>query len=179
MVAGDENVDTGGVAAPHLEAVEGGQGLLDRCVGGDGGGACAWSGQVAHGPGRAETVAAQRPDGVLEVDHGGVDVFQRPAREPQAAGIQVGLGGRDPALEAADALTHLFGEGVVLQEGAHTGHAPQRLVDGGDPRGRLAEAGGSAGEQPPAGVEIGEEAVGPGNGAGRGAADDGDDPAHG
>ena len=86
-VAGDQQVQAGGVAAPHLEPVDGRQGDLDRPVGLEGGvarsrpvrrlvGVPGPGGQGGDLPGGPEAVGGDGPDGVLQADEGGVGRLQ-------------------------------------------------------------------------------------------------------
>ncbi len=187
-VAPHQQVQAGRVAAPHLEPVEGRQRLLHRGEHRDGGVAGVAAGQLVDGAGRAQPIAVDGPDRVLELDHRRVDRFE--------AGAPVG--GDRIDVHPVEALVdgrHLVEQGpgpvldrrhqlAVAHERQHAraprAAAGRRSRSGG--RRRTAAAASKANPVAASarrrGVEQAEHLVGRRWRSVAGTTDDGDDPAH-
>ena len=143
-VAAHEQVQPGGVAAAHLEAVEGRQRHLDRRARLDGRGAGAGAGELADEPGGAEAVALDGPGRVLDpqqrgvggLEGGALDGRRRRARASMAATA------RQTPSTAASRPADEVGR---AEQGAHAGHAAQERV--GLPRGRRRRRRGARGRR--------------------------------
>ncbi len=179
-VAPHEHGDAGGVAAPHLEAVERRQRQLDRGVPLDQRPRRTGPGEVGDGGRGAQAIAPDRPDGVLGRDDRGVerlDVGHTPAGvvEPPLPGVHRAL---EVTEEGVDGGPHRR----VVEQPTHAGSAAQPQVDGarrcGDGLER-AEVGPALGvERRGEPGEQREELVGGGWGPVAAATDDCDDAAH-
>ncbi len=177
--------EPGRVAAPHLEAVEGGEGGLDRGHGLDGGGTGPGAGQPGDRPGGAEAVATDGPGAVAHPDEGGVDRLhlRRGSVEEELleVGVQLGQG----VVDGAEVGAEPGDQGGVGQQGADAGGAAQLPVGVGQEgagRGQgVVEVGGRGrcGHQAGGLLDQPQEGLGGRGRAVTRSAGDGDDAAHG
>ncbi len=157
-VVADEDVQAGGVAAPHLEPVDGGQRLLDRRVGLGRSPARLTPGQVGHGAGGTDAVLLDGPRRVLEADHRGVHGLERggvprpgpvpvetdPRRRASGRGpagaveadVEAGLDGGDAGDEGRAHALDLGQEPPVVDECPHALGASEQGVGPFDVLGR-------------------------------------------
>ena len=144
MVA-HQQVEAGGVAAAHLEPVDGRQRDLDRqgrLDGGDGGVGPGEGADLARG---AQAVTADGPHRVACPDHGCVHLLQLGGHEGRAeAAVELGLHPVEPGGELVDAVADQQGRLRVAQQRPHAGHAPELAVDRLDLRRHLTERVGEA-----------------------------------
>ena len=175
LVVPHEDVHAGRVAAAHLHAVDRRQRLLDGQVAGEGGRAGVAPGQVGDGVGRAQSVAAQLPQHVEQLDRGcaaalqlvgvGVDIRRR------EGGVDLGGVGVELVEAAGDRTDEL----PVVGQGEHPRRAAQQQVDAPQPDRHRADVA-THGQR---GVEPAEHLIGSRDRAGGGTAQDADDAAHG
>ena len=146
-VAGQHEVQTGGVPAPHFEAVERTERHLyrpkhsERARAGPHAFAeqAKRSSQGRDGPSGVEPVVAEGPDGVVQAHQGGVDLLELLRAHGDVPGIKGGFEARHPGVQLGRApLQGLGGTGLAKQAG-QTGHTLQGGAqlgqsDGGGPQ---------------------------------------------
>ena len=129
-VAVDQDVDPRAVPAPHLEAVEGGQDLLQGQMGLDRRRTGIGPGQTGDLGGGGQPVATQGPRRVAEGDEGGIDPLQLGAGAEALGVVQRPLDGIGPGLDPGGEAVQGRRQGRIGQEGLHAGRPPQEPVGG-------------------------------------------------
>jgi hypothetical protein len=126
-VAADEDVDAGGIAPPHLQAVERGQRDLYRRVRGDRRRAGLRTGEIrdrARGP---QAVLPHRPHGVLQPHECRIGPFE--CLPVDTVGVEAALDGIDLVAEAGEHVVGRHEERAVGEKRGDAGHAAQQVVD--------------------------------------------------
>ena len=141
VVITHEHGEPGTVAAAHLEAIEGGEGLVDGRAHLDGRPRGIGAHQRPNTSGGGQPVAHHRPSGVLQAEQRGVGLLEGPLVR-RAVGIQRRLGGADPVVDGgADGGRPRGDVAVADEQGDPVGGAEQcvelleqrgRRVGGGD-----------------------------------------------
>ncbi len=126
-VAPHEQVEPGAVAAAHLEAVDGGEGLVHGEADGHPGGPDAGADEPPHTVGGAEAVTANRPHGVLQRDQGGVDPLELGAGQ-LGVGVEAGLDLHGLTVEALDQVGDGGRQARGVEQRRDPGDAPQEGV---------------------------------------------------
>ena len=140
-VAGDQQLESGGVPSADLEPVERRDGDLHRGEGFDRRGARAIrADHLGYGPGVGDPLHPDCPDRVLDLQQPGVDRLDRVAHQRYGAGVDPPLELLDPALEALGAVLEIVGELGMLEHGLQTGDPPEGLIDGQQIQQRVLEA---------------------------------------
>ena len=181
-VAPHQQVQTGRVAAPDLEAVQGGQGLMDGQARGHRRLGAGVADEAPHRAGRPEAVPPQGPEAVADPDQVVVELFQLGGPGGHVAGVEAGLDPRDRLVEGGQAVLEGAGQGAVGQHQLEPGHPPEEGVGPGQPVGGPGEPRGRVGAARRIGIEADDGADHLRRGRGRpagGPAEHGDDPAHG
>ncbi len=134
----DEQVEAGGVAAPHLEPVQRRQCDLHRRERLDRVGCEIRATEIGDGARRAQPVVTDRPHRILEPHEGGVHVFELDGRQVGRVGVQRRLQAVGRELQLLDVVLDADEQGAVAEEGPHAGRALEQRVDvldlGGDAR---------------------------------------------
>ena len=179
-VAAHEHVDTGGVTAPDLEAVEGGQCLVDGEIGLQGTLRREPVAQLGDGLGGPDAVPGDGPEAVPDPDQFVVASLQLDGRQGGVA-LHRRLEVLHHLEDLATVVAEPRGDGGVGGQQAHAGHTPEQGVGGEEVIGRVAKRGGRVGAEAEFSGEPGqrvEDLRGLGCGSCRRAPGDGDDPAH-
>ena len=126
-MASHEHREAGRVAAADLQAVEGGQRLLDRrahlyCRPGAGG-----TDQVPHAPRCGQTVPFHGPEGVLQLEDRSVGVLE--GNDDAVRVVELGLGPVDPIADRRAHRSRTDRQVLVPHEQGHPIAGPQQVVE--------------------------------------------------
>ena len=180
-VAPHQQVQPSRVPAPDLEAVQGGQGLMDGQARGHRRLGAGVADEAPHRAGRPEAVPPQGPEAVADPDQIVVELFQLGGPGGHVAGVEAGLDLRDGLVEDGQVVLEGVGEGAVRQHQLEPGHPSEEGVGPGQPVGGPGELRSRSGAAGRIGIEADDGADHLGGGRGRptgGPAEHGDDPAH-